>query len=114
MSPGSDADPDAARDDDSFNADITEEAGPAIVGVGPEPECREEGEDEDEARTRAKHCRALLRSLFRAPFLLALHFLECRRRLGRQSLELSFYLLELYRPVFSHAITPRRKISLIF
>jgi len=91
-SPRRDRHPQTADDDDELDGEIAEEAGSARVLVWPEGECNAERADKDEACASADHGRALLDAFLGAPLLLALHLLEGRRWLWRESLELALDL----------------------
>jgi len=90
--PRREGDPDAADDDHRLDAEESEQPRSALVLVRPERQRGAEGEDEDESRASADHRPPLLRALLGAPLILALQLLECRRRLGRQPIELAFDL----------------------
>src|ERR1700730_1181155 len=96
--------PQAADDDDDFDAKVFEEPDPALALVWPDDERGEEREHEDQSCSPADHCRTLLNTLLGAPLLLALELLHRKRRLGRESVALPLDFVQLCGPVIlSHS-----------
>jgi hypothetical protein len=95
VAPCRESDPQAAHDDDDFDAEIVEQTQAARALVRPDRQRGEEREHEYQPRSATEHGRALLGALLRAPLLLALKFLHGRRRLGRKSIELPLDLFQL-------------------
>jgi hypothetical protein len=88
--PGGNRHPQSSHDYHDLDGEISSEAGSAFIFIRPERERDAQRRDEDEARTSADHRGPLVRTFLGAPLLLALHLLECGRRLGRESFELAF------------------------
>jgi len=95
VAPGRERDPQAANDDDEFDAEIVEQPQAARALVRPNRQRGEEREHEYQPRSATEHGPALLGALLRAPLLLALKLLHGKRRLGRKSIELPLYFFQL-------------------
>jgi len=86
--PGGERHPYSAGRNHTFDTYVAEPSPAALARIGPHDDRGAEGEDKDQARTGADHRRALAQLLFGATLRFALHFLNCRRWLGRKSVEL--------------------------
>jgi hypothetical protein len=105
--PRCERDPYSAGNDYGFDAQVAEPSPAALAGIRPYDDRGTKREYQDQTRARAEHRDALLRLLFGATLRFALHFLNCRRWLGRKSVELPLDFLKLTCPiVFDHEGTP--------
>ncbi|HYU54490.1 MAG TPA: hypothetical protein VEK37_16170 [Gemmatimonadaceae bacterium] len=95
IAPSGERNPETTDDDDDFDAKESEQSASALALIRPEGEGDPEGKHKNQSGASADHGGTLLRTLLGAPLLLALHLLECRRRLGRQSLEFPLDFFEL-------------------
>ena len=111
--PCGERDPQTPCNDYGFDTYVAEPSPAALAGIRPYDNRGAQREYEDQTRAGAEHGSALLRLLFGATLCFALHFLNCRRWLGWESVKLPFDFFKLTCPiVFNHEGTPGR-ISLI-